>query len=207
MSIIDYYLVRHAPVAGAREHLYKSGNEPANLSDAVSLDWLADQLPDHAQWFSSPLQRTRQTADALRERKPGSAELTSSPQLTEQDFGDWYGLDFDHLWPKIKRLPPHNWSLLAAHSLPPGGEAFTDVCERASHFMKDQTGSGSSTPRVIITHAGVIRAILGYCLGLSPDLALNFALDTLSLTHLQYSPKDFHGGHWRLVRLNHTGAV
>ena len=207
MNVVDYYLIRHAPVLGARENLYKSGDEPADLSDAAAFDWLADQLPGDAQWYSSPLQRTRQTADALKDRKSAPEELTLSPQLTEQDFGDWYGLDFDSLWPKIKDLPPHNWSLLAAGSTPPGGEAFTDVCARAAYFMEEQVSAGSSAPQVLVTHAGVIRAVLGHCLGLSPDLALNFALEPLSLTHLQYSPKDFHGGHWRLVRLNHTGPA
>ncbi|WP_417318521.1 histidine phosphatase family protein [Emcibacter sp.] len=204
MSIIDWYLVRHAPVLGARENLYKSADEPADLSNHAALDWIAQRLPDQAQWFSSPLQRTRQTAQALRERKQVTGELITSPELTEQDFGDWYGLEFDKLWPKIEGLPPHNWSLLAADSTPPGGESFTQVAARATSFLEGHVGDGSTAPRVIVTHAGVIRAILGHCFELAPDLALNFALDTLSLTHLQFSAKEFRGGHWRLVGLNHV---
>ena len=203
MRITDWYFIRHAPVLGAKENIYKSADEPADLSDQNALDWLAGKLPEEAIWHCSPLQRTRQTAEALAIRKENPIDLTADDRLTEQDFGDWYGLNFDEVWQKIKTLPPHNWSLLAADSLPPNGEAFTDVCSRATDFMQHHQTASGKNDHIAVTHAGVIRAILGYCLDLSPDQALNFALEPLSVTHLQYSPQDFCGGHWRLVRLNH----
>lgn len=196
MTVSDWYFIRHAPVLGAEENIYKSSDEPADLSNKDALNWLAGQLPEDAIWHCSPLQRTRQTAEAL---KPHT-DITEDSRLIEQDFGDWYGLNFGELWQKIEKLPAHNWSLLAADTLPPNGEAFTDVCSRATDFI--QTARHEKN-HVTVTHGGVIRAILGHCFGLSPDQALNFAVEPLSVTHLQYSPKEFSGGHWRLVRLNH----
>ncbi|MBL4801504.1 MAG: histidine phosphatase family protein [Emcibacter sp.] len=203
MSITDWYFIRHAPVLGAKENMYKSFDEPADLSNHNALIWLARQLPTAAQWHCSPLKRTRQTAEDLVQRKDDTIDIVNDDRLTEQNFGDWYGLSFDKLWNKIEGLPAHNWSILAADTCPPNGEAFRDVYDRAGSFMESHLRSKNEAPHITVTHAGVIRAILGLCLNLSPDQALNFALEPLSITHVQYSPKDFRGGHWRLVRLNH----
>lgn len=200
--IVDLYLIRHAPVLGAKEKLYQTANEPADLSQGSKLDKLAARLPADASWFSSPLQRAETTAQALKIRQKDTTEITLDHRLTEQDFGDWFGLSFEDLWQEIKILPPHNWSLLAAESCPPGGESFQAVWDRVGGFLDDFKDQDKKDNRIIISHAGVIRAMMGHILQLSPDKALSFALAPLSMTHVQYCDTRFRGGQWRLVTVN-----
>ncbi|WP_339863610.1 histidine phosphatase family protein [Paremcibacter congregatus] len=202
MMIRDWYLIRHAPVLGAQEKLYRSGDEPADLSQTAVLDRLAAQLPEQGQWVTSPLLRAIMTARALGDRMPDTVKMREDARLEEQDFGDWFGLSFDELWQKIKDLPPHNWSLLAAETTPAGGESFMAVWQRVGDFLAEQENVEKETPQIIISHAGVIRAIVGHILDMTPDQALSFGCDPLSLTHLQYSDQAHAGGQWRLVVLN-----
>lgn len=216
MTVIDWYLIRHAPVLAAPEKLYRSADEPADISNGAQLDRLAACLPNPPQqehepqleWMTSPLQRSLMTARALAERAAAQQDITEDIRLMEQDFGDWFGLSFDELWQKIKHLPPHNWSLLAADSCPPGGESFLDVWQRVGEFMEEKSPALLPTSRIIISHAGIIRAIVGHILQMTPDQALSFGCDPLSLTHVQYHnqvqyhDQAFAGGRWRLVTLN-----
>ena len=204
MTVVDWYLIRHAPVRAAQEKLYQSADEPADLSDTANLDRLCGHLPQGAQWFSSPLARARTTAEALAARMEVRPEITTDDRLREQDFGDWFGLSFADLWREIKDLPPHNWSILAADSRPPGGESFLSVWNRVGGFIDHFNAVENKKSRIIVSHAGVIRAMIGHILAMSPDRALGFALDPLSLTHLQYSDRDYRGGQWRLVKMNET---
>lgn len=214
MSVTDWYLIRHAPVLapvrGGEKILYQSADEPADLSNVAKLDKLAGHLPEGANWLTGPLKRTRATAEALISRKETQVDIVVNDYLIEQDFGDWFGLSFEDLWQEIKHLPPHNWSILAADTCPPGGESFHQVWDRVGDFLMVNTPQENDNedylenlnPKIIVSHAGVIRAFIGHILGLSPNMAISFALDPLSMTHLQYSNKDFLGGPWRLVSMN-----
>lgn len=201
--IQDWYLVRHAPVIGGGSGIYKSVDALADVSDLDTIAWLASMLPDGADVFTSPLRRARDTAVAVLEAKGAGVALVDE-RLTEQNFGDWFGLSFDDLWQKIEGLPAHNWSLLAADTQPPGGEAFTAVMTRMKAFMADRAACGSSRPQLLFAHAGVIRAAVGQALGLDGDGSLGFSVAPLSLTRLQYCDRPHLGGHWRLISLNET---
>lgn len=203
MKVTDWYLIRHAPVIGVTENIYKSSDEMPDLSQKAKLEKLAARLPDGAIWQASPLKRTLLTAQALADLKPEKIMTSIDNRLTEQDFGQWFGLSFDQLWQEIKPLPPHNWSLLAAESQPPGGESFRQLWQRVGEYLAEFTPtSDDSPPRVIVSHAGVIRAVLGHVLGLEPDKALSFAFAPLSLTRLQYCDTNHRGGQWRISCLN-----
>ncbi|MBL4613649.1 MAG: hypothetical protein JKY27_02080, partial [Magnetovibrio sp.] len=61
-----WWLVRHAPVKDA--HLAKIWGQKdieADVSDTASFAHLAAKLPHGAVWFTTHLQRTQQTAEAL----------------------------------------------------------------------------------------------------------------------------------------------
>jgi alpha-ribazole phosphatase len=204
--IQDWYMVRHAPVIGGAGGIYKSRDASADLSNHAAFAWLATMLPERGEAFTSPLSRARATAAAtlaaMRE-----APAATDDRLREQDFGNWFGLSFDTLWQKIEPLPPHNWSLLAADTQPPGGEAFTEVMTRMRGFMEARVATGSCKPQIVFAHAGVIRAAVGAALDMDAQRALGFAVAPLSLTPLQYCDRPHLGGHWRLVSLNKTAPA
>ncbi len=204
-AISEWYLVRHATVAGVTDGLYREADPPADLSDQAPLAYAAARLPQGAVWRASPLTRTIETARALARLGSDPQDPDIEPDLREQDFGDWHGLDFPTLWPRIAHLPAHNWSILAPETRPPGGDSFLDVWQRVGALQAAIDDSHAGSRQILITHAGVIRAFVGRALGLEPDRALAMAISPLSVTHLLHRRGQGRGGDWQLVYLNATG--
>lgn len=207
-QFVDLFLLRHAPVADARQGIYRSGDDPADLSDQHAIDAAVANLPNDANWLSSPLLRTRQTANACMQALGLTESLQVDDRLREQDFGNWVGRSFNELWPDIEGLPPHNWSYLAAETRPTGGESFLAVWERVGDFQEEMQKGDSVNPHVLVTHAGVIRAVIGHAMGLSPDRALSIRIDTLSVSKLTRCAtklgalRPHRGGDWQLGYVN-----
>ena len=67
------------------------------------------------------------------------------------------------------------------------------------HFFEPQT-------LIIIAHAGTIRGVLAYILGIDLDKAIGIEISNLSLTILEVLTKDDNknrGGRFRVLRVNH----
>ncbi len=200
--LTPWYLVRHAPVKGVRKGIYNDADVDAHLPPVAEIHRLADRLPEDALWYVSPLMRTRQTAEALRGQLANPGEISYVNALREQNFGDWQGLSFEEIWQKIKGLPAHNWSLLAAETTPPNGESFQDVRTRAAKFLLENMDKEPACPRVLVTHAGIIRAMIGIMLGLEDNIALSLGVETFAVTQLLHQTGKGKGGVWRLEFLN-----
>jgi alpha-ribazole phosphatase len=202
INITEWFLIRHAPVREVRKGIYDKEDGEAKLPEKNIIRALARDIPKNALWFVSPLLRTKQTAETLRAEIDKPGEMFFCDPLKEQSFGDWQGLSFEDIWQEIKELPAHNWSLLAADTTPPNGESFNDVQARVSRFIKDINEKYPSRPRVLVTHAGVIRSFIGTALELNNDAALSFGVDPFSLTHLIHQTGNGKGGQWQLKSLN-----
>jgi probable phosphoglycerate mutase len=140
--------------------------------------------------FSSPLERCRETAQAL----AGGKAVTLRDEFLELDFGDWTGLTFDHLH-RLEDWKRYNRQRSAVRA--PGGESAYDVQYRAVgglHQIREQNGAGVFA---IVTHADVIRALLCFVLGMPLDFLLKLHIDPASLTEIEM---DEHG--MRVLRVN-----
>jgi len=84
---------------------------------------------------------------------------------------------------------------ISAHG-PPGGESFVDQIGRTVEGL----ASVPSGDAVLVVHSGTIRAALAIALELSPDAALRFVIDPLSLTRI-----DRLEAGWRVVTVNRSG--
>jgi broad specificity phosphatase PhoE len=120
-------------------------------------------LPFHA----SPMQRTCQTIDILREALALEAGgYAIEPRLREISFGIWEGRD----WPEIRRRDPIGYRDRDAdrwHFAPPGGESYSMVAERLRPFVE-----GLTQDACIVSHGGVARAMMVIAGGLEPEVAL-----------------------------------
>ncbi|MDG1995618.1 MAG: histidine phosphatase family protein, partial [Emcibacteraceae bacterium] len=108
------------------------------------------------------------------------------------------------IWQKIKKIPAHNWSLLTAETAPPNGENFIDVQSRVSGFIKQNSLENIDRPRIMVTHAGVIRSFIGLALELDSNKALSLEISPFSLSQLTHQTGDGKGGQWQLNALNRT---
>ena len=112
------------------------------------------RLPPATTIISSPLRRARRLAEAL------DAQPSIDARLAEIDFGDWEG----QRWDGIERAAIDAWAADVLNFTPPVGESVADLQRRAVACTLELAAElAADAPRVaLVTHAGVIRALLGH---------------------------------------------
>ena len=181
----NLWLIRHAPVDGPRGVIHAPG-APADLSDTATIAALKARLPGASLAICSPARRTRETAHAL------SLDAREDAAFREQDFGDWTGRRHNDLVAELGETYRAFWKSPAANR-PPCGESFVDQIARACAGLTPLPAGDV----VLVVHSGTIRALLAIALDLTPDSALRFLIDPLSLTRI-----DRLENGWRVVAVN-----
>ncbi|WP_421699980.1 histidine phosphatase family protein [Ancylobacter sp.] len=121
----------------------------------------------HLDFVASPLSRAAQTMAILR------AELGLPPdafrrdaRLREITFGRWEG----STWPELRRRDPVSLAARDAdpwNFSPPGGESYAELSTRVLEAVAELTGDA-----VVVTHGGVVRAMLHAFAGMPPSQAV-----------------------------------
>jgi alpha-ribazole phosphatase len=207
--VTRWWFVRHAPVIGAHGRVYGQDDLEADCADEAHFRHLAGILPHDAVWLVSHLKRTHQTASAIFAARV--TEIVPAPiitsELAEQHFGDWQGLTYAELEAQRGGAYRRFWHSPASER-PPGGESFEDVVARVAAAMARITADHAGRDIVAVVHGGTIRAALSIALGIEPERALGFAIDTCSVTRLDHLDSATEGAAWRIVAVNqHPSAL
>jgi probable phosphomutase (TIGR03848 family) len=146
---------------------------------------------------SSPLERCRQTAEAIAAAREGQTVLTDD-RFGECRYGDWTGK------PLKKLVQEPLWRVVQAHPSAvtfPGGESMPDVQHRAVAAVRDWNAKLGAATYLICSHGDVLKAIIADSLGLHLDQSQRIQVDPCSLTVIRYTPlRPF------LIRMNDTGG-
>jgi alpha-ribazole phosphatase len=174
-------LLRHAQHAAAETHTF-IGSTDNELSEegqqqAASMDaFLRPYHPERC--FCSPLKRCIETI-----RTFAAIPVEINPDLREIDFGHWEGKTFDQIL-EMDLEAVNRWSRLDPEFSFPGGERFNDFLVRIEHVATALASCPEKTI-LVVTHAGIIRALICYFLGLSPRNYLLFNIRFGSLAILE----------------------
>ena len=114
------------------------------------------RLPPQTTVLSSPLRRARRLAEAL------DPCVRLDARLAEIDFGDWEG----RRWDDIDRESIDDWAADVLNFTPPRGESVADLQRRFVDLAGELAANRAGASVALITHAGVIRALLGHWRGL-----------------------------------------
>ena len=131
---------------------------------------------------SSPMLRTRQTADIL------GAAIGLAPivveGLQEGDFGEWDGFTFGEV---MARWPQEMSAWLSSPDVaPPGGESLRQISARVSRALDQVLAEHTGRKIVVAAHVGTIRAMTARALG-SPLESMNrMELAPASITTLTW---------------------
>ena len=131
--------------------------------------------------YSSPLQRTCETAEILAERL--GLSIRYREDVIEIDYGEWTGLTFD----QIRRDERWQmWSRSRGIAAIPGGESWRQVQERVVGALFDLQQAHPDGSVTIVSHGDVIRAALLFALGMPPDFysRIEIAFASLSTVRL-----------------------
>jgi len=153
-------LLRHGPTEwNAQGRMQGRRDVPLSAAgrDEVARWRLPAVVPRGAQWVSSPLVRAIETANVL-----GCAHPLIEPALTEMDWGAWEGRTHDELRVEVGDDFSRN-ERLGLDFRPPGGESPRDVVTRVARWLAMIAASGE--PLVVVTHNGVLRALLALATG------------------------------------------
>lgn len=149
--------------------------------------------------MSSPLQRARQTAQAVADA--ASVPMAVDDDLAETDFGSWEGMSFGEVmagWPDEMAA----W-LADADAAPPGGESFAAVGLRVDAAMHRLLGAHQGKTVVVVSHVTPIKTLVCRAL-LAPTAALfRMHLDVASLSEAAW----FADGPALLRSLNDTAHL
>lgn len=133
---------------------------------------LRELLPAGTPVIASPLQRARRLAEALHPQPRFDA------RLMEIDFGDWEG----RRWADLDHARLDDWAADVLHFVPPGGESAAMLQARVVDCAASLTGERVA----LVTHSGVMRALLGHWLQLPVGewSQLKFEFGSVSLVEL-----------------------
>jgi len=180
------HLLRHGRTEHTPERRF-SGSSDLPLSElgradaAAAARHLADRGIDVI--VSSPLQRARQTAEAVAEVLRVPVEVDTD--LRELDFGAWEGLTAAEAQAKSP-LAFRRWSG-STDVRPPGGESFADVSARVARARSRILDRHAGKTVLLVTHVNPIKLMLAAGLGVGDDIVHRVFLEAASLSTVTWS--------------------
>lgn len=148
---------------------------------------------------SSPLERCRETAEAVIAGREPAPPLHVDERLGEVHYGSWTGRPFTEL------TKDPLWRVVQAHpsaAVFPDGEGLAAMAARAAQAVRDWNERlGPDATYALVSHADVIKSLIADALGLHLDGYQRITVDPASLSVIQYTPlRTF------VVRVNDSGG-
>lgn len=121
--------------------------------------------------YTSDLQRCVQTAVPLADSL--GLEPVRTRLWRERDVGDFSGMT----GAQAREQYPDIWAKAARGMIdPPNGEPFTEVLSRAWQAFEAVTAAHSAGMVAVVTHGGLLHALLGQVMGIDPALYGRFSM-------------------------------
>ena len=129
--------------------------------------------------FSSPLKRCTKLASTLFQEE----KIVPDDRLRELNFGDWEMQSWDSIFISSEGKA---WFQDYARENCPNGESFVDLVERVKSFL-DELRTLKNEQIALITHAGVIRALMCLLQQKTAEEALNTPLKYGQIVNFDYN--------------------
>lgn len=147
--------------------------------------------------YSSPLERTRETAEPI--ARALDQPVIVDDGLIELDMGDWTGLELKVArkrkeWATIQRYP--------SGFTFPGGESFVSMHSRITSTLDRLRAAHPGETIVAVSHADPIRAAVAHAMGTHLDLFQRVTVSPCSLTAIAYGDEGP-----TVLTVNDTGAT
>jgi len=155
--------------------------------------------------ITSPLERTRETAEYLLAERDPRPTLHLDDRVGECRYGDWTNRPLKEL------AKEPMWKVVQAHpsaAIFPGpeGESLADMSSRSVNAVREwntrlTSEHGPDVVFAVVSHGDVIKAITADALGMHLDAFQRISIDPCSVTVIRYTElRPF------VVRVNDTGG-
>ena len=178
-------LLRHGEPVGGRRYRGDGADDPLSEKGWQQM-WSA--VGDGAPWsriVTSPMQRCRAFAEALNDRH--GLQVDVDARFREVGLGSWEGLSPDD-------IIAHNKSEYEAfyqdpqRNRPQGAEPLELFGERVAEALQEVFARYAGEHVLVVAHAGVIRAALGYVLQAAPVAWYRTRIDNAAFTRILSGP-------------------
>jgi ribonuclease H / adenosylcobalamin/alpha-ribazole phosphatase len=183
-------LVRHGETPLTRERRYSgTGGTDPSLTDTGRSQagavgrWLADSGLGSVVVVTSPLTRTRETAELVAEAL-GAGPVVVDDDLRELNFGEWDGFSFAEVrerWPA-----EHAAFMRSTRAVPPGGESLDAVALRVESARRRLLEAYARRTVVVVTHVTPVKVLVTRALGAPLDAVHRMELAPASVTTLAW---------------------
>jgi probable phosphomutase (TIGR03848 family) len=147
--------------------------------------------------YTSPLERTRETAAALARDRGLTPHVLDA--LNEIDFGEWTGRTFEEL---SSQPGWRTWVDTRSAAAPPRGETIVAAQRRVLDAMRKLSSEHERSTVALVTHGDIIKSVLAHYLGTSLDELERFDVAPASVSVV------FLGDDWAQVKLvNSTSRI
>ncbi len=202
-SHLEIILIRHTAVEVPLGTCYGQIDVPLKKTFKKEADEIVRALSQMGPWdvvITSPLSRCKALAQFL--AGPEVPEVApifyqEDARLIELDFGAWEG----RLWDELDQKELTPWMDDFVNQSPPGGESFQQLTQRALLCLDNirRLASENSAWRriLVVTHSGVIRAMICSLLQIPLEKAFQLVLNYGSMSSFEFT-----GPHLRCVYFN-----
>jgi broad specificity phosphatase PhoE/ribonuclease HI len=183
-------LVRHGVTVHTVDKRFSGGLAGSNpgLSDEgraqvrTTADWLAPLAEEIDVVVSSPVQRTRESAEILGDRLDKAMRIDDG--LAEMEFGTWDGMTFAEI---KDRYPDDLEAWLGSLDHPPGGgESFRGVEKRVLASLDRLLEEYAGRTVLVVSHVTPIKILVAHALAAPLDSVYRMELAPASVTVLSF---------------------
>ena len=133
--------------------------------------------------YTSPLKRCMMLAAWISEGRSYRVE----PRIQELNFGKWEG----RFWKDIPEEESSSWTQDFLNTPTPEGESYMQMKDRIILFLNELIDENPGDA-VLVTHAGVIRVLLGYILEIPPANIFSLQVDTGRMSSISFENGNFN---------------
>jgi len=175
-------IARHGRTAhNASGRLLGRLDPPLDEVGLVQAAAIADAVGPVQRIVSSPLLRTRQTADAVALR--WGAEVTGDDRWIELDYGELDGA-------LLADVPADVWALWRSDPTyaPPGGESLSALGERVRAAADELLEEARHADVLVVTHVSPIKAAMCWSLGAGDEMTWRMFVAQASIHRVAVGP-------------------
>lgn len=180
-------LVRHTSLDIAPNLCYGQSDVAVSNNFDIERQRLQVKLADYQfdSLYASPLQRCHQLAQALcadNRLNMINRNIQLDERLMELHFGDWEMTAWDAIPREDFDVWANNYEALA----PPNGETFGQLHLRSKQFVEELVAHAHNQHILVVTHGGVIRAMIAEVLQMPSKRLFRMTIDHASVTQLEF---------------------
>jgi broad specificity phosphatase PhoE len=168
------HLVRHGRTdANAQGLLLGRADPPLSEEGRRQAGALTAMVPAGAQVVSSPLRRTRETAEAF------GVPVEIDDRWIELDYGELDGTP-------LRDVPPDLWRQWRADPtfVPPGGESLTALGARVRAACEELREEARDRDVVVVSHVSPIKAAIAWAIGAGDELSWRLFVQVASVARI-----------------------